>query len=315
VQPVNAWTKAGLMIRANATDPSSPHASIFITPAKGVVFQRRTTEGGLSTNTSGSILVAPVWLRMVRQGTVLTAYYKKLLADQWKQLGQQTIASLPATVSVGLAVTSHADGTLATAKFEGVYLQAIPAWTVTPIGGPAGAATGSASAANGTIYTVKASGADIWGTSDSFTYMWVPFSGSKMVTARVLGLTNTHAWAKAGLMVRESLAPGAKQVDAVVTPGNGLLMQNRAATDGKTVTVLQRTGAAPVFLRIITSPQFETGRIVFVQANYSFDGTLWHLLGQAHVDMNPDGYIGIAVTSHDASVQTTATFDTVRVER
>jgi len=66
---------------------------------------------------------------------------------------------------------------------------------------------------------------------------------------------------------------------------------------------------------MITSVQAETGRIVFVQANYSADGNIWHILGQAHVDMNPNAYIGIAVTSHDPSAQTTATLDTVRVER
>jgi hypothetical protein len=310
VQPVNPWTKAGLMIRANQLS-TSPHASIFVTPGKGIAFQRRTTGGGISTSTSGAALAAPVWLRMVRQGSTLTAYYKKALPDKWTLLGQQSIAALPATLSVGLAVTSHDDGTLATAKFEGVFVSAVPAWTTTEVGG----AAGSASATNATIYTVKGSGADIWGTSDSFTYVWVPINGFVTVTARVLDLTNTNAWAKAGLMVRESLAPGAKHVDAIVTPGKGLAMQMRGATGGTSTTVLQKSGAAPVFLRLTTSISGETGRIVFVQANYSTDGTLWRILGQASVDMNPNAYVGIAVTSHDATVQTTATLDTVRVER
>jgi hypothetical protein len=311
IQPVNPWTKAGLMIRASALDPSSPHASIFATPGKGVAFQRRASEGAVSVSTPGGGLTAPMWLRMVRQGTVLTAYYKKALADQWTLLGQQTIAGLPATIAAGLAVTSHADGTPATAKFEGVYYSPIPAWTVTEIGG----ATGGATSTNATIYTVKGSGADIWGTSDSFTYMWVPINGYVSLTARVLGVDSTNVWAKAGLMVRESLEPGAKHVDAVVTPGKGLAMQSRASTGGVSTNVGQKAGAAPMFLRLTTSTQFETGRIVFVQVNYSTDGTLWRLLGQAHVDMNPNGFVGIAVTSHDASVETKAIFDTIRVER
>jgi hypothetical protein len=310
VQAVNAWTKAGLMIRANALDPASPHASIFVTAAKGVVFQRRASEGATSITTSGSALVAPVWLRMVRQGAVLSAYYKQRLPNPWKLLGQQTITGLPSTLAVGLAVTSHVDGTLATAKFEGVYLSAIPAWTTTGIGG----ATGSAGASNATIYTIKSSGSDIWGGSDSFTYMWVPIHGFTTVTAHVTSLANTNVWAKAGLMVRESLAPGAKQVDGVVTPGKGIMMQTRLATDGVSTNVGQKPGVAPAFFRIATFPS-QAGRIVFVQVNYSFDGNQWPILGQAHVDMNGDAYIGIAVTSHNASVETAATFDTVRVER
>src|SRR6185295_7572145 len=86
--------------------------------------------------------------------------------------------------------------------------------------------------------------------------------------------------------IRESLAPDAKQVDAMVTPGKGLVMQYRTDTGGPSATLSQRTGAAPTFIRIFASPNFE-GQIVFVQADYSSDGTLWHLLGQAHVQMRP----------------------------
>ena len=44
VQHVNPWTKAGLMFRSTL-EPNSPHASIFVTPGKGVAFQRRTSTG------------------------------------------------------------------------------------------------------------------------------------------------------------------------------------------------------------------------------------------------------------------------------
>ena len=122
VDAAHAWAKAGLMIRADVLDPSSQHASIFVTPARGVVFQRRTADGGVSINTSGSAFTAPVWLRLVRRALVVTAYYKKSPTDQWTLLGQQPLPALPkrSAIAVGLAVASHADGTLARAKFEGV---------------------------------------------------------------------------------------------------------------------------------------------------------------------------------------------------
>ena len=71
LQNVHAWSKAGLMVRgSNAA--GAPQASIFITPGKGVAFQRRTTFNGVSVNTTGPLITAPVWLRLaVRSGNVL----------------------------------------------------------------------------------------------------------------------------------------------------------------------------------------------------------------------------------------------------
>src|SRR6185503_16493947 len=63
IDPVNPWTKAGLMVRRTATDAGSPHVSIFATPSKGIALQRRTTPGGTSLTTAGPAMVAPLWLR------------------------------------------------------------------------------------------------------------------------------------------------------------------------------------------------------------------------------------------------------------
>ena len=49
VQQINAWTKAGLMIRENL-NPGARHASLFVTPGKGVAFQRRTVENSVSVS-------------------------------------------------------------------------------------------------------------------------------------------------------------------------------------------------------------------------------------------------------------------------
>ena len=39
-------------------------------------------------------------------------------ASGWTLVGRETLSGLPATVYVGLAVSSHVDGSLATAKFD-----------------------------------------------------------------------------------------------------------------------------------------------------------------------------------------------------
>jgi hypothetical protein len=307
VDAVNAWTKAGLMVRANATDAASPHVSLFATPGKGIAFQRRTTEGGSSISTAGPAYTAPVYLRLVRDGVNFFAYYRKNPTDAWTLLAQQT-TSMGSTVDVGVAVTSHADGSIATAKFRGVRLAASPAWSTSAIG----AATGSASITNGTTYTVKGSGADIWGTSDALEYLWVPFSGSGRITARVLSVQNAHPWTKAGVMIRESLAADAKQIDGFITPGKGFAMQYRSATGGTSVSAGQKTGTAPAWVQLerVVGPSSD-----FIQAYYSTDLQVWRLIGQLDITLSKDIYIGLAVSSHNAGVEATATFDDVRIDR
>ena len=52
VSAADAWSKAGVMIRADLT-PGSAHAFAVVSAAQGVAFQRRTVAGGVSTSTAG----------------------------------------------------------------------------------------------------------------------------------------------------------------------------------------------------------------------------------------------------------------------
>jgi phosphatidylserine/phosphatidylglycerophosphate/cardiolipin synthase-like enzyme len=117
VSNTDVWTKAGVMIRETLA-AGSKHASMFVTPGKGLAFQRRAATGGVTTSTSGSAGTAPYWVAMVRSGTTFSAYISTT-GSSWTLVGSQTI-SMGATVYVGLALTSHRDGTLATATFTNV---------------------------------------------------------------------------------------------------------------------------------------------------------------------------------------------------
>src|SRR5258706_7893766 len=55
------------------------------------------------------------------------------------------------------------------------------------------------------VYTVTAGGGDIWGSSDSFNYVYEPLNGNGQMTARVVGIQGMNIWAKAGVMIRETL--------------------------------------------------------------------------------------------------------------
>src|SRR4029079_6469197 len=102
IQNVNAWTKAGVMIR-QTLDPGSAQALMLVSYSKGLAFQRRTSNGGVSTSTSGSMATAPNWVKLERLGTTINAYAS---ADgtTWTLVGSDTI-SMTASVYVGLAVS------------------------------------------------------------------------------------------------------------------------------------------------------------------------------------------------------------------
>jgi hypothetical protein len=117
LQHVADWTKAAVMMRAALT-PGSMHAMMLVSANKGLAFQRRVTTNGLSTNTSGGSGYAPYWVKLTRAGNVFTAY-KSTDGQAWTLVGSDTIA-MPTTIYVGLAVTSHLAGTLATATFDSV---------------------------------------------------------------------------------------------------------------------------------------------------------------------------------------------------
>lgn len=165
--------------------------------------------------------------------------------------------------------------------------------------------TGSASYANGT-FTLEGAGNDIWGTNDQFLYVYRTLSGDGEIVARVNSISNTNPWAKAGVMIRETLAANARHAMIAVTPSNGVAFQNRSATGGTSSHTAGSTSTAPHWLRLVRSGSILT-------AYESPDGTNWNEAGSLNIAMASDTYIGLVVTSHDVNGLGTATFDHVTV--
>jgi hypothetical protein len=302
VQNVHPWTKAGLMVRTSLA-ANAAHASIFITPGKGVSFQRRKSAGALSLHTTLAGITAPVWLRLTASNGVIRGYYKKTLTDRWTLVGQDTLANYTAA-NVGLAVTSHADGAVAQATFSNLRSGQLPEWI-----GPRGIGTTTAGGSfDGTDYTLSGRGTDIWGTADAFTYLWTPTNvfTEWTIIARVVSVDNTHAWAKAGVMFRESLQPGSRHVFAMVTPGKGLSLQYRPQTGGQSFIAASAGGVAPRWLKLERSGNTFT-------AWYSIDGVSFVQFGSTTTLMEAAITVGLAHTTHNNSLAGTARFDNVQV--
>jgi len=302
VQNVHPWTKAGLMVRTSLA-ANAPQASIFVTPGNGVSFQRRTSAGATSLATTRAGITAPVWLRLTAVNGVIRGYYKKNLTDRWTLVGQDTLANYT-QANVGLAVTSHADGTLAKATFSNLRGGQLPQW----VGPRAIGSTTATAVYDFTDYALTSRGADIWGVGDAFAYLWTSTAAvaESTLTARVVSVDNTHAWAKAGVMFRESLDPGSKHVFAMVTPGKGLSLQYRAATGGQSFVAASAAGVAPRWLKLQRSGNTFT-------ASYSVDGVTFVQFGTATVVMAETATVGLAHTTHNNATAGTARFDNVQL--
>ena len=180
-------------------------------------------------------------------------------------------------------------------------VNAAPAWEDRDIG--AVSATGSVEVA-GDVYTMHASGGDIWGTADEFHYMYVPMTGDGEMTARVISVQNTDGWAKAGLMIRETLSASSAFAMMVITPGNGAAFQWRPATGNGCSGSGTGGIKAPYYVRIVRTAGTITGY-------HSATGSGWTQQGSASVSMGADVYIGLCLTSHKDGVVCTAQFDSV----
>jgi uncharacterized repeat protein (TIGR03806 family) len=400
----HGWAKAGVMFR-ESLEPGSAHALMCVSVEHGTAFQyRATTNGPSGTTTPTEVAGAIRWIRVVRSGNTLTGFESQD-GTRWTQAGTRTFA-FPATIFVGLAVTSHNDAATATANFTNITLltgappppppitvsppsnlvasaasstQINLTWTdnatnetgfeversvgsgtfaplaaigadrtgysdatvtagttynyrvravagtttsafsntasATPVAEPpppppptwsfgdigAVGVAGSNSSSGNTI-TVRGSGSDIWGPADSFRFVYRAVTGDGVVEAQVTSMDNTNGWAKAGVMIRESLSAGSRNAFAFLTPvHHGMAAQARETTNGETRTAPGPARNAPFWVRLTRSGSTFT-------AASSPDGVTWTTYATFTVPMNATAFFGFAVTSHDNTRLNTAVF-------
>ncbi len=160
----------------------------------------------------------------------------------------------------------------------------------------------------GGAFTISASGVDIWGTADEFRYAFQRLSGNGSLTVHVESIVNTNVWAKAGVMIRESLDPSAKFAYMVATPGSGVSFGWRQFANDTCGSVTQADIVTPQWVRLTRTNDAFT-------AQYSADGRTWTDMkdtdgttASTTITMTGSIYLGLCVTSHNAAATTTAQF-------
>jgi hypothetical protein len=186
------------------------------------------------------------------------------------------------------------DWTRESVKVLSLWFKGYPAYKGSFVEGPTG------------TFTMTAEGVDIWDSSDQFHFAYKELSGAGTIIAKVESVENTHEWAKAGVMIRDTLDADSRHAMMVVTPAQGVSFQRRTPAGASSSSDNEAGITAPQWVKI----ERTVGGLV--RAYYSADGTTWTQLGTPQtVTMNTPMYIGLALTSHNSGVVCEAKFSNV----
>jgi hypothetical protein len=302
LQNTNTFAKAGVMVRSSLA-PNAATAILDVRPNGALEFMVRPTDGAPMRFIATALAFQYVRLTW-SNGTVL-AWRAGPSGTFWDLIGTAALA-LPASTEAGLVVTSHDQSQLATAHFTNVspVFQPPPVWNSIDVGSVG--KPGGASEDNG-VWTVSGAGDDIWGTADAFQFLYRSTTENMgFLRVRIDDMQNTHAFAKAGLMVRLGLDPDSPCVILDVTPGGNVEFMTRQTKGGEMVYVGGITVTFPVVLELGNAGGFGNA-IHLVPAVVQPDGSRVPVFGPGRLlPSSSQFYAGAVVTSHDASQLNTA---------
>ena len=150
--------------------------------------------------------------------------------------------------------------------------------------------------------TMSAAGHDIWDNADDFRFALKTLTGNGSIVVKVESLVNTNGWAKAGVMIRESLDADSKFVYFVIVLRHGVPWAGVHRRRARCSSVTQARAIAPL-------PEWvkltRTGDVFTAQ--YSADGKAWTdpeesdgTVASTTLVMTNPVYIGLCVTSHNS---------------
>lgn len=159
-------------------------------------------------------------------------------------------------------------------------------------------------------YTMTANGKGIGGQFDQFHYAYKRLSGTGAIVAKVISVSNTSGWAKAGVMIRDTLEPDSAFSSMYITPNNGCRFQARfvkGANSGiDNVTDEQKDIKVPYWVKL----ERKTGNSFMAYYSSNPAAEPWHPMASNPqiIAMSSDVYIGLALTSHNINEECVAQF-------
>ena len=124
----------------------------------------------------------------------------------------------------------------------------------------------------------------------------MPFTGNGTIIAQVTTQGNTDAWAKSGVMFRNSLAANSACAMMALTPVNGAAFQSwMPPATWRTTTGPAKYLRGPDWVELVRSGSNFTGYV-------SADGVNWTKVGTDSLTMNSTIYVGLCDTSHNTGL-------------
>jgi regulation of enolase protein 1 (concanavalin A-like superfamily) len=290
-------TSAPVVVSVTGSTNQPPSVSLT-SPANAATFSApaNITLAATASDADGTISRVDFFQGSTLVGSDTTSPY----SATWSSVpaGSYSLTAV-ATDNAGATRTSAAAGVTVTSSSS-----TLPApWLHRDVGNPTLA--GQASLVNG-IFTVTGAGIDIWGTTDQFHFVYQQVQGDTEIIARVASFQGPHSWSKAGVMVRGDLTGSAPHASMLATVGSDYAFQYRTTAGGDSSHTAGSAGTAPGWVRLVRTGSLFT-------AYHSTDGGSWSTIGSVTISMATTVYVGLAVTSHDASASATSTFGDVVV--
>jgi uncharacterized repeat protein (TIGR03806 family) len=235
--------------------------------------------------------IAPLYYQWQLNGTNLIGATSNAFSLANVQLTDAGNYAVVVTNSLGVVISSNAALVVNTPNPTN--------WFDTDIGSTV--IPGHFSVSNG-MFTIQASGDDIWGDADAFHFVYQSLSGDGAIVARILNIQNTDTWAKLGVMIRETLTAGSKHGTLFVSSQNGVSFQRRPITGGDSDATSIDGIQAPYWVKLVRSGDA-------FDASISSDGITWVLVDSVTIPMANNVYIGMALTSHNNGQLNTSTLD------
>ena len=156
----------------------------------------------------------------------------------------------------------------------------------------------------GNAFQVWSSGTNVLADSDSCHFVFKPVRGTSELVARVTKVQLTDPWARAGLMMRESLAANSRNVFLAVTAARGGVFQWRERLGEETSATLDRAMSVPYWLKLKREGNVFT-------ALKSPNAKQWVVVERLTMSAAKDLYVGLAVVGVRDAVLNQSVFEQV----
>ena len=170
------------------------------------------------------------------------------------------------------------------------------------------------------VYTVTASGGDIWNNYDQMQFAYVPLTGDGTIVARMTGESATNFWTKGGLMIRSDLSAGAVNAFMLQTPDphDEPVFQWRGAENANENDSGNHNGPIhgdPIWLELVRQGQNFSGFWAADDPASPTGHDAWQQMGatQTLAAMPNTALFGLALTAHDNGAVANATFDNLQI--